>query len=180
MPIFDKGNFPDKIQVRMTADNNPGRKEEFKHREVPSGEKLLRWAEEVSQCGGKHDRQSIMNNVRNITMNSNFLRLQNEVLRNTGDYLIPDSSWATVSGVERDIPRDVCEDGIQLGEIIFYGSTINHDLSKKSLEEIFKHHCVEAMVRIGKAYEMKPEESVKVLNYYVQRIARNFSQTFGC
>ncbi|MGD0523005.1 MAG: hypothetical protein ABSA43_00375 [Candidatus Microgenomates bacterium] len=163
----------------MTADNNTDRVGEFKHREIPSETKLLDWAEEVSQCGGKHNRQHIMDNVRKITQHTDFLKLEDEVYKKTRDYLLPDASWASIPGVEGAVPRDICMDAIQYARIIFYGSVLDHHLNKRDLEEIYKHHCVEGIQNVGVHYSGNREESLKVLSHYVQRIAGNFHATFG-
>ena len=107
-----------------------------------------------------------MENVRKITRNSQF--------RVSG--LIPNSSYASIPGVERDVPRDVCMEAGLYADILFYGSVVDHGLSKRSLEEIYKHHCVEGIIKTGKSYGMKSEEdSIKVLSYYLQRVAGDFS-----
>jgi len=163
----------------MTPDNDTDRTAKLKRREIPSEAKFFDWAGQVLGCEGRHNRECILNNVRKITQHPDYAKFENEVYRGTQDYLLPDASWASIPGVEGAVPRDVCMDAIFYAKIIFYASVVDHGLNKKPLEEIYKHHCVEGIVRTGKAYRMEPEDSITVLNQYLQRIAGNFSQTFG-
>lgn len=127
---------------------------------------LKKWAKEVERCDGKHENFYLLEKVRKITTNDEFNKLRNS--RN--DYLIPNASWASVPGVERDMPRGFIQDVILYAEIMVYSKLIQHGLSASDLETLYKHHCVEPMIAYGKANGMVAKESLITLRHYIDRI----------
>ena len=89
------------------------------------------------------------------------------------DYLIPDASWASISEVGNDIPRNICMDAGMLAGIMVQSRIVDHGLKEQELEDIYLHHCLKIMLNVGRAHQTNDEETVKILHYYVKRITFN-------
>lgn len=131
---------------------------------------LEKWVREVEACDGKHDYQCIIQKVRKITLDPQFNLLKEKCRKNAG-YMIPDTSWVGIEGIDRDVPRGICMDAILFAQIMVYSKAINHGLSDEDLKEIYTHHCLETIVNVGQALRMSSQESLKVLHLYIARIA---------
>jgi hypothetical protein len=160
----------------MSADNGPSKRGDLKLREVPSEAQLFKWGEQVYNCGGKHDRARILENVRKITSLPIVKEFAFSLPSKRKEYNI-DASWVTIPGVEENISRDVCMDAVIYAGIIFYGGILDNGLSKRNFEEVCKHHCVEGVIRLGNYYGVESGDSVKVLNFYVQLVAGYYHAT---
>ena len=129
---------------------------------------LEQWGREIEACDGKHENLELLEKVRKITMADEFRRLKND----RGDYLIPDASEVTIPGIKQDVPRGfVHPDIILRAEIMAYSRIVEHGLNEGDLELVYKHHCIEPVLFVGKTYGLTSQESLTILNYYIGRIA---------
>lgn len=127
---------------------------------------LQKYAKDIAQCDGNHEKLHLLEKVRQITMNDEFKTLRDS----RADYLIPDASTASIPGVEREVPRGLIQDIILYAEIMAYSKLIQHNLSGSDVETLYKHHCVEPMIAYGKVYGMATKDSLMTLRYYIDRI----------
>jgi hypothetical protein len=127
---------------------------------------LQKWAQEIEQCDGNHADLHLLENVRAITTHKEFEKLYG---RST-DYLIPDGTFTGTQHMLEYIPRDFVMDVILYAGIMVHSKIIQHGITANDMESIYKHHCVEPTLIMGKAYGMTTGDSLTVLNYYIQRV----------
>ena len=131
-------------------------------------ERLTEWARLTRDCSGYHDPR-ITENVAKITLHPEFRELNRGLT-----YLIPDASEETIPGVQGAVPKDLSQDAILVAKIMAYAPVIPHGLSQVQLEEIYSHHCMEMIVRVGRSFKHHPlsvEDSAAVVREYIRRVA---------
>lgn len=127
-------------------------------------EGMTHWADEIRACPGNHPE--LWHLVRKINMHP----LKFQLVEYRRDSLIPDASWATIQGFPEELHRDICVNAGMLADILVYSRMVPHSLNDEELETVYKHHCVEHMVRCYPGLEINRETRLKLLLYYVNRI----------
>jgi hypothetical protein len=124
----------------------------------------------VRNCPGWHTEYLPL--ARAISVHP-ITRILKSIQSQSGDYLIPDASWANIPNVDNNLPRDLCMAAIQSAEIMTYSILVDHGIPEPALQVFHSHHCVELFLYAYEAYDIGEETRLGMLGYYIKRITHN-------
>jgi hypothetical protein len=135
--------------------------------ELFTPEKVATWASQASVCGGRHSKD-LIERVRMITNQEEFAPFLRKVI----DLIPLKTSMMEFSGVDRDIPREFCQDVLKLALVIVVSTRWGSGLTTRNLDEICIHHCVEGVIDEARLWKMKEGHGITVLLSYLNRIGQ--------